>query len=223
MSRIFNVFAPSPIRPIEKHIKKVYECTRQLAPFFEKVFLKDWQAAAAINDVVSTLEREADDIKSDLRLHLPKGLFLPVARSDLLELLSAQDKIANKAQDIAGITVSRKMIIPESMHKDFFSFLNQCIYATEQACIAINELDDLLESGFRGNEVKIVEGMILSLDRIEHECDGHLSKIQDDIFSLESELPVLEIIFLYKIVQWIGEIADLVQVVGGRLQILIAR
>ena len=223
MSNIFNMFGPSPIKPIEQHIYKSYHCAKQLYPLFEAVLKQDWETATAMRDKISLLEREADLIKRDLRLHLPTGLFLPVARTDLLELLSAQDHIANKAQDIAGLIIGRRMIIPDSLHPFIMPFLSRCLDAAKMACKAINELDELLETGFRGNEVNIVEDMIVKLDEIEHDCDEQLATIRHRIFDQEKDLPAIDIIFLYKLVQWIGDLADCAQIVGGRLQILIAR
>lgn len=217
------MFGPSPIRPIEQHMRKTYQCARQLHPFFEAALQQDWETAQTIQKKIASLEKEADRIKRDLRLHLPTGLFLPVARTDLLELLSAQDRIANRAEDIAGLIVSREMIIPVSISEVFMPFLERCLDAAKQACQAINELDELLESGFRGSEVNIVEAMIMTLDEIEHDSDDKLADIRHRIFKLEKELPAIEAVFLYKLVQWIGDLADHAQTVGGRLQILIAR
>lgn len=223
MGSIFNMFGPSPIRPIEQHMRTVTQAAKQLHPFFVAVFANDWDAAGAIQIKIADLETDADRIKRDLRLHLPTGLFLPVSRTDVLELLSAQDRIANKAEDIAGLTLSRKMLPPTSFAEDFMAFLDCSINAAKQACKAINELDELLESGFRGNEVKIVGEMIVTLDDIEQDSDNKLADIRHQIFAIEKDLPTIEAIFLYKLVQWIGELADHAQTVGGRLQILIAR
>lgn len=223
MGSIFNMFGPSPIRPIEQHMRKTYHCAKQLHPFFEAVLRRDWPAATLIKEKISQIEKEADLIKRDLRLHLPTGLFLPVSRIDLLELLSAQDHIANCTEDIAGLIISRQMVIPDALSSVFMPFLERCLDAAKQACKAINELDELLESGFRGSEVKIVEEMIVTLDEIEHDSDEKLADIRHRIFELEKELPAIDIIFLYKLVQWIGDLADYAQTVGARLQILIAR
>jgi predicted phosphate transport protein (TIGR00153 family) len=217
------MFGPSPIKPIEQHIRKAHQCAKQLYPFFEAVLKKDWTTANNIKNKIITMEKEADLIKRDLRLHLPTGLFLPVSRTDLLELLSAQDRIANKAEDIAGLIVSRKMTIPKALEPLFMPFLSRCLDASKQACKAINELDELLETGFRGSEVKIVEEMILKLDEIEHDSDEQLAALRHRIFELEENLSAIDIMFLYKLVQWIGDLADHAQTVGGRLQILIAR
>lgn len=223
MGSIFNMFGPSPIRPIEQHVRKAHQCAKQLYPFFEAVLKKDWKTAKSLKEKIITLEKEADVIKRDLRLNLPTGLFLPVSRTDLLELLSAQDRIANKAEHIAELIISRKMIIPETLVPVFMPFLHLCLDASKQACKAINELDELLETGFRGNEVKIVEEMIVTLDEIEHDSDEKLSEIRHRIFEIENELSAIDVMFLYKLVQWIGELAEHAQTVGARLQILIAR
>ena len=204
-------------------MRKTYQCAKQLHPFFEAVLQEDWDTANEINDKISTLEKEADIMKRELRLHLPTSLFLPVARTDLLELLNAQDRIANRAQDIAGLIISRQTRIPATLKDVLMPFLDRCLDAAKQACNAINELDELLESGFQGSEVKIVEAMIMTLDEIEHDSDKKLSIIRHRIFEIEKDLPAVEIMFLYKLVQWIGELADHAQIVGGRLQILIAR
>ena len=223
MGNIFDMFGPSPIRPIEQHMYKTYCCAKQLSPFFAAVIQDDWELAKKIQAEIIGLEKEADVIKRDLRLHLPTGLFLPVARSDLLELLGAQDRIANKAEDIAELMIGRKMRLPKSLIPAFTPFLERSLDAAKQACKAINELDELLESGFRGSEVTIVEEMILTLDKIEHEDDELLADMRRRIFEIEHDMSAIDLVFLYKLVQWIGDLADLAQTVGARLQILIAR
>ncbi len=223
MGSIFNMFAPSPIRPLEQHMRKAHQCAKQLYPFLVAALAEDWEKAEEIKIKIIQFEEKADSIKREMRLNLPSGLFLPVARTDLLETLSAQDKIANKAEDIALLVTGRKMRIPAQLAELILPFLNRSIDASNQACKAINELDELLESGFRGSEVNIVEEMIMTLDKIEQDCDKQLSAIQTCIIQLEKELPPIEVVFLYKLVQWIGDLADHAQTVGGRLQILIAR
>lgn len=223
MGNIFNMFGPSPIKPLEQHMHKAYHCAKQLYPFLEAVLKKDWVQASTTKDKIVHIEREADLIKRDLRLHLPSGLFLPVSRTDLLELLSIQDRIANRAEDIAVLVLGRQLIVPDALAPHLLPFLNRCLDAAKQACKAINELDELLESGFRGSEVTIVEEMIVKLDEIEQDCDRMLTDIRHCIYTLENDFPAIEIMFLYKLVQWIGDLADYAQSAGSRLQILIAR
>lgn len=222
-SPIFKMFARSPIKPLETHICKVQSCVEKLIPFFEAVLKEDWVAAEKLQNKISQLENEADELKKDLRLHLPRGLFLPVPRTDILEILITQDRIANKAKDIAGIIVGRKLVLPHTIAENYISFLKRCIDASQQATQAINQLDELLETGFRGNEAKLVEDMINTLDIIETDTDRLQVQIRRQLFELEKDLPPVDVIFLYKIIEWTGDLADRAQTVGGQLELLLAR
>jgi predicted phosphate transport protein (TIGR00153 family) len=217
------MFGRSPISSLEEHMAKAHACAEALVPFFDAILAQDWSRAEQLQVHISNLEHEADEIKKDLRLHLPKSLFLPVPRSDVLELLTIQDSVANRAKDIAGLMLGRKMEIPEPLAPQFKAFLKRSVDASAQAARAIAELDDLLETGFQGSEVKLVEDMIYELDRIEHDTDEMQIKIRRTLFDLEKSLPPVQTIFLYKIIEWIGDLADRAQQVGERLQLLLAR
>lgn len=218
-----NMFGRSPIRPLEEHMAKVHACVHALLPFFDAVLARDWQQVAILQQEIVRLENVADDMKRELRLHLPKSLFLPVSRSDLLDLLNVQDRLANKAKDIAGVVLGRHMILPEPIAADFIEFLKRSIDASKQANTAIHELDELFETGFSGSEIKLVESMIAKLSRIEHDTDDKQIHLRQIIFSFEKEMPPIDVMFLYKIIEWTGELADLAREVGDRLQILLAR
>ncbi|MBL4942053.1 MAG: TIGR00153 family protein [Colwellia sp.] len=220
---IIGIFAKSPIKPLEKHIRLVVKCSNQLIPFFNACSEQNWSEAAKVRRKLSKLEQDADALKRQLRLELPGGLFMPVDRADLLELLSQQDKIANKAKDIAGRILGRKLEIPETLQAQFNIYLARCIEATEKAAEAINELDDLLETGFRGREVVLVEKMINQLDEIEDDTDSMQIVLRKNLLALESDLNPVDVMFLYQIIDWVGDLADLAERVGARLEILLAR
>jgi predicted phosphate transport protein (TIGR00153 family) len=220
---IIGLFAKSPIKPLEKHIQLVVKCSNQLIPFFSACYEQNWSEAGKVRRKISKLEHDADALKRQLRLELPGGLFMPVDRADLLELLSQQDKIANRAKDIAGRILGRKLQIPTSLQEQFSSYLARCIQATEKAAEAINELDGLLETGFRGREVGLVEKMINQLDEIENDTDSMQITLRKDLLALEADLNPIDVMFLYQIIDWVGDLADLAERVGARLEILLAR
>jgi len=220
---ILGVFAKSPIKPLEKHIRLVTKCCNQLPAFFAACADQDWSTAGKLRSKISKYERDADALKRQIRLELPGGLFMPVDRADLLELLTQQDKIANKAKDIAGRILGRKLRIPETLQASFVTYVARNIDAAEKAADAINELDDLLETGFRGREVELVEKMINQLDEIEDDTDGMQIKLRSDLLAIENDLNPVDVMFLYQIIEWIGDLADLAERVGARLEILLAR
>ncbi|GMR07441.1 MAG: TIGR00153 family protein [Gammaproteobacteria bacterium] len=220
---ISSLFGSSPVRPLQKHMESVQACIARLIPFMEAVISDNWNDAREKQKEISQLERDADVLKRELRLHMPRSLFMPVSRRDLLEVITMQDKIANKAKDIAGLITGRKMSFPNGMGDDVLEFVKRCIDASRQAQTAINELDELVETGFSGKEINIVEEMIKKLDKIESETDRLQITIRSKLYALEDELPPVHVIFLYKIIEWIGELADLSQRVGSRLELMLAR
>ncbi len=220
---ISSLFGASPVRPLQTHMGRVESCVELLIPFFEAVLKGDWDRATALQKQISELEREADVLKRDLRLHLPKSLFMPVSRRDLLEVLTMQDKIANRAKDIAGIVTGRRMEFPEPIGSLVLNFVKRSVDAAKQAQTAINELDELVETGFRGNEVEMVESMIKHLDEIESDTDKLQVEIRAEVFKRETEMPPVNVMFLYKVIDGIGDLADRAQRVGSRLELMLAR
>jgi len=134
-----------------------------------------------------------------------------------------QDRIPNRAKDIAGIIMGRRMTIPLSMKEQMNEFVRASVAAAEQALIAINELDELLESGFSGRELAVVENMIKELDDLEEKTDHLEIGVRTSLFALEAQLPPVDVMFLYNIIDWVGDIANRAHDVGGRLQLLLAR
>ena len=220
---ISSLFGSSPVRPLQTHMASVQECIVELIPFYEAVLQEDWSEAKKQQAKISKLEQKADDLKRQLRLQLPKSLFMPVSRRDLLEVLRMQDKIANKAKDIAGLIVGRKMSFPENIGPQVLEFIKRCIDASKQAQTAINELDELVETGFGGSEVKLVQDMIRQLDEIESDTDRIQVEIRGKLFKKEKKLPPVDVMFMYKVLDWIGDLGDLSQRVGSRLELMLAR
>jgi len=222
INTFLGVFAKSPLKPLEDHINLVHKCSQGLLPFFKAVYAQDWKTAQQHQKAISMLEKEADEIKRELRINLPMGIFMPIQRQDVLDLLTQQDKIANKAKDISGRILGRQLAIPAELHESFLEYLKRCLDATDQAKKVINELDDLLETGFRGRELRVVENMIERLDEIEDDTDRLQVSLRRGLLALEKELNPVDVMFLYSIIDWVGELADISERVGSRLELMLA-
>jgi predicted phosphate transport protein (TIGR00153 family) len=217
-----NIFGASPVMPLEKHIEIAHRCAKQLRPFFAAAIGGDWDKAMEVRARIEALEQEADDLKKEIRLNLPKSLFMPVPREDLLELLLVQDKIANRSRDVSGIVLGRRMEIPESIAEQFVDFVDRNIDATKQARKSVRELDELFTAGFRGAEVSLVEGLIEELDRIETDTDAKQAELRAALFEIEDTLKPVDAVFMYQVIELTGEIADMAERVGRRLELLLS-
>lgn len=217
-----NIFGSSPVQPLEKHIGIAYSCAKQLNQFFAAAIEGDWDEAAAVRDEIEKLEHDADDLKKEIRLHLPKSLFMPVPREDLLELLLVQDKIANRTKDVSGIVLGRKMQIPATIAAQFLEFVERNVDAAKQARKSVRELDELFTAGFRGAEVELVAGLIEELDRIETDTDDKQAALRGALFEIEASLNPIDAMFMYQVIETTGEIADMAERVGRRLELLLS-
>lgn len=208
---------------MQEHMVIADECVSQLTPFFDAVLQQDHKQAKAIYKQISKLENKADSLKKKLRLHMPKGLFMPVERRDLLELLLVQDHVANKAKDVAGLVTGRKMIFPEKLASLLPDYIKRCSDACHHAARVINQLDELVETGFTGREVDLVSSIITELDSIEADTDRQQVKIRAALMKIEQQLPPVDVMFYYKIIEGIGDIADISQRIGSRVELLLAK
>ncbi|MDJ0751189.1 MAG: TIGR00153 family protein [Woeseiaceae bacterium] len=217
-----NIFGSSPVEPLEKHIDIAYRCAKKLRPFFKAVIDGDEERMAECRLQIEALEHEADDLKKDIRMHMPKSLFMPVPREDLLELLLVQDKIANRAKDASGVVVGRNMRIPEPIAEKFAEFVDSSIAAAKQARKSVRELDELFTAGFKGAEVSLIAELIEQLDEMETKTDQKQTEIRSALFEIEKTLDPIDAMFLYEVIQLTGEIADMAERVGRRLELLLS-
>jgi uncharacterized protein len=217
-----SIFASSPIKPLQDHIDEVVKAARGLPDFVKAIYSQNWDKAKALYEEIHAHEKRADEIKRKIRMRVSDNLFMPVPRSDILELLTTQDTVANKAKDIAGLLLGRKMQFPPSIAEDYQAFLNRSLDAVNHAQRAIHELDELLETGFRGVEAESVERIINELDEIETDTDQLQVKIREKLFAIEKDLPPIDAMFLYKALDLTGDLANKAQRVGHRMQLLLA-
>ncbi len=117
----------------------------------------------------------------------------------------------------------RQLVIPEALQPNFLAYVQRCLDAADQAQKVINELDELLETGFKGSEVTLVAEMIHQLDVIEDDTDAMQIELRQQLMVIESDMNPIDVMFLYKILEWVGGIADQAQRVGARLEVMLSR
>ena len=223
VSTFSKLFARSPVRPIQDHMATVIRCTQLLKPFIDAALCGDWKLAEAKYNEISEIENLADEQKKEIRMHLPKSLFLPIPRIDLLNLVSMQDRIANTAKDISGLVLGRKIVIPGEISNEIADFIDSSVAVSVEAKHIIDELDELIETGFGGKEIKLIEKLINNLDDLEGSVDQIERDVRARLHEIESGLNPIDVMFLYKIIELIGNLADRAQKSGDQLHIIVAR
>lgn len=222
-SPIAALFGRSPFGPLQEHMAVVEQCADGMVELFQALIDDDSERVESLKGVLVALESEADELKHELRRHLPRSLFMPVNRRDLLDLLSAQDSIADEAEDVAALVVLRNMTVPGVLRDDLMPFVRRVVDAVHQCRDVIRELDELLQAGFRGAETDRVEEIIRGLATIETETDDMALELVGILFRHEDELKPLRVVYWERLIRMIGHVADHAENAGDRVRLLMAR
>lgn len=222
-STISALFGHSPVRPLQEHISLVTECASQVPPLIAAVCAGDSTAIKTHAERVFELESAADEVKNELRAHLPKSLFMPVDRRDLLEILDLQDEIADKSEDIAGLLVEREMPFPSVLHVDVKSLAQRSADACAQASKIIHELDELLATGFGGRRSELVFEMVDELSKIESDTDRLARGLMRGLHPFEDEMGAVSVLLWRQLISNLSGLADDAEKIGNRLRLIMAR
>ncbi|SDO39835.1 TIGR00153 family protein [Desulforhopalus singaporensis] len=213
----------SPFKPIQEHMSVVFSCVCLIPPLFDAVFRKDSEETLDFATQISTLETKADKLKSTYRLNMPKSLFLPVDRKDLLSLIADQDKIADTAENIGKIFLYRTMQAPEELRE----LLDELLEATMDISVAarqmIERLDELLEVGFAGRETQRVSQMIAKVRISEHNIDDIVHRTRKMLFSIENKLDPVSVMFWYNIIELLGLVSDQSENLADRVLLFLSK
>lgn len=218
MLTIISLFGRSPFAPLQSHMESVQACVHRLPDLFESLEQKnDLQLEKIVNEI-SRLEHDADLIKNDIRNHLPKSLFLPVDRNDLLEILSIQDSIADKAEDIAVLMTIKPLELLPIFKQEFKLFLHKNIETFDKAKLIIKELHELLESSFGGIEAEKVRRMVDEVAYREHEADIIQRQFLKNLFKAETQLTYMTFHQWQQTIRCIASISNLSEKLAYRIR-----
>ena len=113
----------SPFFLLQMHMKKVVLCVDKVREIFKLLQENNLEFLEKLSQELSSVEHEADLMKNDIRNHLSKRTLLLVDRSDFLEILSLQDSIADKAEDIAVFLTFYPLEMFDSFASNFKNFV----------------------------------------------------------------------------------------------------
>ncbi len=222
-SPLAGLLRRSPFKPIQEHMRTVFSCVSLLQPLFEALSAKDAEKVKELATRIGSLETEADKQKSVFRLHMPKTLFMPVDRRDLLNLLRDQDGLADDAEKISQILISRDMETPDAIKPLLDELLTGTLAICSEAKLMIEELDELVQVGFGGREHDKVIEMIAGVRSSEDTLDQTLHQIKRSLFAIEDTLSPVSIMFWYQIFDLLGNMSNQAENMSDRLLLFLSK
>jgi hypothetical protein len=200
---------------------KVKECLDLVNPMFESLYRKDYDELKTLSKRVMILEHEADEIKNSIRARFPKSLFLPVDRTDLLKLLSAQDDVSDAVEDLAAMLNMRRMECPPWMEDSLREVTGLVIEVCYKSQEIVKELDQLLEASFGGPESEKVLELIEEQGTLEWKADKRQYKLAQLLFSMEKEIEPVALFMWVEIFKKLGQLSNDAEKIGKQIRMFI--
>ncbi|MGI9570255.1 MAG: TIGR00153 family protein [Desulfobulbia bacterium] len=223
MRSIVGIFGKSPFEPLQEHFKCINQCVELLDPLFDAVLANDEEAVAKTLKAIKGFENDADAIKNEMRLELPRTLFMPVGRQDLFVLLDVQDGIADTVQDI-GVLLSIKIPdLPENFHEGLRNLVKYSIRSVSQVTEIYEHFSALLEASFGGKPAEDVTELINKIGRTEHKADKTGYGLLEKLFNESTEMSMQDFLMFEKVMLKLSHIADLSRKTSNRLRMIISK
>lgn len=223
MRSVLGLFGRSPFKPLADHATRVHETVALVPTLVESFIAADWDETRTIYDRISKLEHKADVLKNEIRDHLPKSMFMPVDRGDVLLFLKEQDGIADAAEDLAVILTMRHTPTPEGMREDVRGFVDQVVRTSELWWRSAEELPVLQEVSFTGPEVEKTMARIAEISDMEWKADQLQWAVSRRLFEYEEELGPVSVMMWMRAFQVLGGIANHAENTADLLRLMLAR
>ena len=218
MTHILDLFRKSPFDPLYKHRLKVRECTDLVKPLFKAIFSGDVEKQTQISKQICDAEKQADRLKEEIRRIMPKGIFLAVNREDLLRYLKIQDDLADAVEDIAVISGVKVLQTPNELRDGILSYVDTVLSVCTLADEATNHLKQLVETGFKGEEVTTVLDLVVKSEQAEREADIAGFELAKKLFRHEDEMKATDVMLWFRILDLVGDLADYADKTGEWLR-----
>jgi len=220
MRTIFELFGKSPFDPLAEHGQMVEQVTQELQPLVDALLSQNWSEAKAVAERISRQEHRADQLKAEIRDHLPRSLFLPVDRGDLLRLLHKQDAMADAVEDLAVLITMRDTPVPEALKPRLVAK----VLEAAGTWFAISRLlPQLQEAAFTGPEVKKVLDLIQKLGEQEWRSDQLGAQLARETVLLEDELGAVSLMFIMRIGEKLGDVPNHAETAGDMVRLMLAK
>ena len=218
MRTFAKLFGKSPFVPLQAHMEKVSECVAKTIELLKAFQEGRHEQIAGLGKEISEAEHAADQVKHDIQDHLPRSLFLPVDRGRLLEILSVQDSIADKCENIAVLMSLKRLDMVEHLRGDFAAFVAKNVEAFAAAHLVIQQLDELLETSFGGTEAEKVRQMVYDVAMKEHEADCLQHVLLRELFAHDHELSMAAFHMWNHLIKHVSQLSNLSERLANRIR-----
>ena len=222
MSTLGKLLGRSPFGLLQRHMEQVAKCITKMGESLDAVERQEWDQVDTLADEASVLEHEADQIKDEIRGRLLRRFFMPIDRTQLIEILSLQDNLADTAEDISILMTIRRLVAPSDMVEDVRKFRELNVVAFELARGIVGQLDELVESGFGGAEAEKIRNLVRDVAYTEHQVDVLQRQLMKEVFSDERNLSAADMNMWIQLIKELAHLSNLSENLANRVQMTLS-
>jgi predicted phosphate transport protein (TIGR00153 family) len=218
---LLSLFRKSPFENLVKHAELVRDSGR---PFQQAVlaYLDDSpEDFENFHNQVNRIEHRGDEIKRNIRGHLPRNILLPVDKFQLLWYLREQDKMLDGIQNALHWLSYRKTMVPDEFVDDLL-FMVEKVVDVVSSMYPLVKTADLYFQSYSEKQRELVKYAIRQIRDFESQSDMVERKLKSDFLSYDFENPT-SAFHLTKLVQYMGSISDHAENAADMMRAMIAR
>jgi predicted phosphate transport protein (TIGR00153 family) len=213
------LFYKSPFENLNRHAEKVGECAQLFLQAMKSWLSGDFETFEKLTDQVAKLESEADEIKRNIRGHMPRGILMPVDKFQYFMYLREQDKVLDAVEESLLWLSYMPGKIEGEVAEDLLYLAERVIPAIEKLLPLVDRFVSFLRT--RSKEERLgIKSMIRDIRQHEHEADHVEQELMRKIFS-DIKDP-LTVFYLIRVVGIIGAIADHAQNASDMMRAMVA-
>lgn len=218
-STFMHLFFKSPFENLKLHADKVAECGKLFQKAVECHLANECEEFNSLTDKVARMESEADEIKRNIRGHLPRGILMPVDNFQFFLYLREQDKVLDSVEESLFWLSFRPEAVDEQVGEDLYYLVKTVVPIIEKLAPMVEEAHSYFRS--RSEERRVtIKSMIRDIRQIEKESDHLEKELKMKVFGLVKD--TLQVYHLVRLVETIGDIADHAQNATDMMRAMIA-
>ncbi|MBN4060953.1 TIGR00153 family protein [bacterium AH-315-I18] len=223
MRTIASLFGRSPFGPIQAHMSKVALCINLTQQLVDAFLAGRFTEVKELSPKISAAEYQADLLRDDIRNHLPKSLFMPIDRRDLIELLVTQDRIAGCCERTGHLLCLTSFTVPQVLQEDLKNYIQTNLDAFKVAHEVIEQIDELIEYAFSGSEAEKVRVLVDKVAHIEYTASKLGWHFLSMLYEAEESLTKSQFNLLQRLLEEIGMISKLCELVANQIRMTLER
>ncbi len=222
MLGIGGLFRKSPFEPFRAHREHSLEAGRAIKGLVEAFLEGRNHEVQALAEAIARAEERADDLMNEIRDVMPSDVRLPISRRDLLNLLSAQDDIADAAKKLCVLCSSRTLGAPEPVDAALHQLVAQVDQAVSQAEALLHSVDALVEAGFGGAPAERAKVYAEAAEAAADDARDRADRAVQLLFSEGEGMVAVELLLASRVVDGLADAAKAVRHVAGRVRLILA-